>query len=34
MNSRTTRTSTARETRLERILGGQNIGSRAFALLS
>lgn len=34
MTSRTTRTSTAEETRFERILGGQNIGSRALALLS
>ncbi|HEY4026582.1 MAG TPA: hypothetical protein VGO86_09135 [Candidatus Dormibacteraeota bacterium] len=34
MTSRTTRTSTAAETRFERILGGENIGSRALALLS
>jgi phage/plasmid-like protein (TIGR03299 family) len=34
MTSRTTRTSTAAETRFERILGGDNIGSRALALLS
>jgi phage/plasmid-like protein (TIGR03299 family) len=34
MTSRRTRTSTAEETRFERILGGQNIGSRALALLS
>jgi phage/plasmid-like protein (TIGR03299 family) len=34
MTSRRTRTSTAAETRFERILGGQNIGSRALALLS
>jgi phage/plasmid-like protein (TIGR03299 family) len=34
MTSRKTRTSTAEETRFERILGGQNIGSRALALLS
>ena len=34
MTSRTTRTSTAAETRFERILGGENIASRALALLS
>jgi phage/plasmid-like protein (TIGR03299 family) len=34
MTSRRTRTSTADETRFERILGGDNIGSRALALLS
>ncbi len=34
MTSRKTRTSTAEETRFERILGGQNIGGRALALLS
>jgi phage/plasmid-like protein (TIGR03299 family) len=34
MTSRRTRTSTPEETRFERILGGQNIGSRALALLS
>jgi phage/plasmid-like protein (TIGR03299 family) len=34
MTSRRTRTSTAAETRFERILGGDNIGSRALALLS
>jgi phage/plasmid-like protein (TIGR03299 family) len=34
MTSRRTRTSTAEETRFERILSGQNIGSRALALLS
>lgn len=34
MTSRRTRTSTAEETRFERILGGANIGSRALALLS
>ena len=34
MTSRRTRTSTAEETRFERIMGGQNIGSRALALLS
>ena len=34
MTSRKTRTSTAAETRFERILGGDNIGSRALALLS
>lgn len=33
MTSRKTRTSTAEETRFERILSGQNIGSRAPALL-
>jgi Domain of unknown function (DUF932) len=34
MTSRRTRTSTAAETRFERILGGDNIGNRALALLS
>jgi phage/plasmid-like protein (TIGR03299 family) len=34
MTSRKTRTSTPEETRFERILSGQNIGSRALALLS
>ena len=34
MTRRRTRTSTPEETRFERILGGQNIGSRALALLS
>jgi phage/plasmid-like protein (TIGR03299 family) len=34
MTSRKTRTSTAAETRFDRILGGENIGSRALALLS
>jgi phage/plasmid-like protein (TIGR03299 family) len=34
MTSRKTRTSTAAETRFERILGGENISSRALALLS
>ena len=34
MTSRKTRTSTAEETRFERILSGDNIGSRALALLS
>jgi phage/plasmid-like protein (TIGR03299 family) len=34
MTSRKTRTSTAAETRFERILGGENIGTRALALLS
>jgi len=34
MTSRKTRTSTAEETRFERILSGENIGGRALALLS
>jgi phage/plasmid-like protein (TIGR03299 family) len=34
MTSRRSRTSTPAETRFERILGGENIGSRALALLS
>jgi hypothetical protein len=34
MTSRRTRTSTPEETRFERILSGENIGSRALALLS
>jgi hypothetical protein len=34
MTSRKTRTSTPEETRFERILGDENIGSRALALLS
>jgi hypothetical protein len=34
MTSRKTRTSTAEETRFERILGGENIASRAMVLLS